>query len=162
MLFVRSTRKDPDPVTDLESTLEQLPDAAIRDLDHIVLLGTEGDLHLPGSTLAPLIDRRRLLDGMAVAHWRATLPTEYGVAMHRVAGDPAHLVRMGLRIPRARCVDLNETDLMHMAEVIGPGLDEGEFASVSAAYVVADEDHVRLSAQDFLADLGPRWQQLTA
>ncbi len=157
ILFLRTTHADPDPVSDLEACLERVPDASIREVQHLVLVGTNGNLHLPASVARPLLDRRESLDRTAVAQLRSGLRPDYGVALHRVAGDPASLLRIGLRIPRQRCLDLNEVDLRGLAQAIGPLLDDQSAQDAVVGYIVADEDHVRLLAQELVADLAPRW-----
>lgn len=160
ILFVRSPRAEPDPVSDLEACLEHLPDAAARDLDHAILLGAQGSLHVPGTVLRPLVERRAQLDRAAVARLRAGLDPAYGLGWHRVAGDPAGVERLGIRIPRSRCVDLNEPDLLGLARALGPNLEDGTVARSHVAYLIADEDHVRLTGAELAADLAPRWREL--
>lgn len=158
ILFLRTTRAEPDPVSDLEACLERVPDAALRELQHIVLVGTNGNLHLPASVGRPLFERREALDHAAVGHLRATLASDYGVGLHRVAGDPAGLLRLGLRIPRLRCLDLTEPDLRGLADALGPLLDDGTAETAAVGYIVADHDHVRLLAGELISDLAPRWE----
>lgn len=159
ILFLRTTHADPDPVSDLEACLERVPDASLRGVQHLVLVGANGNLHLPASVARPLLDRREALDRTAVAQLRAGLRPDYGVAVHRVAGDPASLLRIGVRIPRQRCLDLNEVDLRAMAQTVGPLVDDRSTQGAVVGYIVADEDHVRLQADELLADLAPRWEE---
>lgn len=159
ILFLRTTHADPDPVSDLEACLERVPDASLREVQHLVLVGTNGSLHLPASVARPLLDRREALDRTAIAQLRAGLRPDYGVALHRVAGDPAGLLRIGIRIPRQRCLDLNEVDLRGMAQAVGPLLDDQSTQGAVVGYIVADDDHVRLMAHELLSDLAPRWEE---
>lgn len=160
LLFVRAPAEQPDPINDLEACLFQLPDWAVLDLDDVFLLGTRGSFHVPGRAVAPVLDRRNRLDRATLDHLRATLDPNYGVALHRVIGDTANAVRLGLRIPRTRVSDLGEPDLLRLAESLGPLLDSGEAGAAQLAYVLADEDHVRLRGGDLMADLAPRWKEL--
>lgn len=160
LLFVRAASEEPDPINDLEACLLQLPDWAVADIHDVFLLGTRGSFHIPGRAVAPVLERRNRLDRATLDHLRANLDPNYGVALHRLIGDPANAVRLGLRIPRSRVSDLGEPDLLRLAESMGPLLDNGEASTAQLAYVLADEDHIRLRAADLIADLAPRWKEL--
>lgn len=159
-LFLRSPNEDPDPVSDLEGCLERVPDWAVRGLQGVFLLGARNSFHVPGTHVAPLLERRDQLDRGLVDEFRRSLDAQYGVGLRRLLGDPTNLVRLGLRIPRTHTADLSESDLVRMAAATGPLIESGEAAQVQVAYLVADEDHVRLRGDDFLADVTPRWQEL--
>lgn len=160
LLFVRAPTEEPDPINDLEACLLELPDWAVADIQDVFLLGARGSFHVPGRAVQPVLERRARLDRAALEHLRATLDPSYGVALHRVIGDLANAVRLGLRIPRARVSDLGEPDLLRLSESLGPLIDSGEAHVAKLAYVLSDEDHIRLPARDLLLDLAPRWEDV--
>lgn len=160
LLFLRSPRAEPDPVSDLEDCLERVPDWALADVTDVFLLGGTGSFHVGAKTLQPVLDRRRRIDDALLQHWRNELDTNYGLGLHRVTGDPQNLVRLGVRLPRPKVSDLTESDLVRIARAAGPLLESGEAATVRLAYLLAEEDHVRLLGDDFFNDAQPRWTEL--
>ncbi|MBI2077716.1 MAG: hypothetical protein HYT80_04995 [Euryarchaeota archaeon] len=159
-LFLRSPRAEPDPIADLEDCLERVPDWAVNDVQDAFLLGDLGSFHVHGSTLQPVLDRRQRIDATLLSHWRDHLDPHYGLGLHRIAGDPLNLVRLGLRLPRDRVADLDEADLVRVARAAGPLLETGEAQTIRLVYLLAEQDHVRLGADDFFSDVRPRWEEL--
>ncbi|HLE47879.1 MAG TPA: hypothetical protein VI818_06240 [Candidatus Thermoplasmatota archaeon] len=160
LLFLRSPRREPDPVTDVEECIERMPDWALTDLHDIFLLGDVGSFHLPATSIRPILERRQRIDATILQHWRDNLDTHYGLGLERVVGDPQNLVRLGVRIPQPRISDLSEADLVRIARVAGPLLASGESPTVRLVYILAEEGHVRMSGDDFFADIQPRWEEL--
>jgi hypothetical protein len=157
-LFVRSPRPEPDPVNDLEAGLNAVPDWALLDLTDVVLLGTRQNFHVPARAAQPIIERRRRVDEAALKALRAHLDPHYGHGLHRVTGDPASTNRLGLRIPKPSVQGLDDHDLNRFAQALGPDLQT--LQDVRVAYVLADEDHVRLRGDEVVADLTPRWRDV--
>lgn len=159
-LFVRSPNEEPDPVADLEACLDRVPDWATRDISDVFLLAARGSFHVPATTAHPLLERRLHIDEALVQGFRSALDPNYGLRLDRVADDPDDHLRMGIRVPRTRVAELTETDLVRLTHVVGPLLDDGRSATIRFAYLIAEEDHLRLPGEDLFADVAPRWRDL--
>jgi hypothetical protein len=159
-LFLRSGASVPDPVADLEQGFEVAPAWAVRGLSAVYLLGTRSDLHVPGHVARPVYDRRVRLDAELAREALATCDVQYGVRAHRTVADPPNHERLLVRIPRERCAELQEADLVELARRIGPLHELGALRFVRTCHLVAETDHVRFRARDFLDDIVARWTVL--
>lgn len=156
-LFLRSAHATPDPVADLEHGFEVTPLWAVRGISDVFLLGTQSDLHVPGHVARPVYDRRVRLDADLAQEALASCDVHYGIRAHRTAADPPGHERLLVRLPRERCAELQEADLVELARRIGPLHETGALRYVRTCHLVAERDHLRFRADEFLGDLLDRW-----
>lgn len=156
-LFIRAAGDHPDVVHDLERALEDVPSWCAYGLEAVFVLGARGDLHIPSYTVLPALEMRDRLDAELAQDARARLDVHYGSDVMRVRGDPRGLRRLRIRVPRERVVEVSEPDLVAIADALGPSLDAGRLRDVRLCLLVAEADHLRFRAVDFLADVGTRW-----
>ena len=161
-LFIRTAGAEPDPVADLEAGLEGAPSWVGNNLAAVLLLSDKAGLHIPAYSVLPLLEARQRIDEQVAKDARAHLDVHYGFAVSRFSSDPRSLLRLVVRIPRERVVDLGEADLIAFARTLGPPLDAGKFRQVRVCQVVAEQDGLRFRAADFLADVAARWGPLRA
>lgn len=157
-IFIRSAGDDPNPVLDLERGLEHVPSWAAHRLAAVILLGGTRALHIPAYTALPFLEARERSDLEWAQNARAHLDARYGFTMRRAPGDPGHQERLLVRVPRERIVDVAEPDLVALADTLGPVLDAGTLQPVAVVLLVAQQDHLRFRARDFLDDIAARWE----
>lgn len=157
-LFLRSATETPDPVADLEAGFEIVPVWVVKGLSDVFLLGRRADLHIPGSIARPVFDRRTQLDAVLARETTETVDVHYGLRIHRTAADPHGATRLLARVPRAHCTELQEADLLELARRVGPLHESGQLRGVRTVHLVAEGDHVRFRARDFLGDLLDRFR----
>jgi len=160
LLFLRSASAVPDPVADLEQGFEIAPPWAVRGLSDVYLLGSLSDLHVPGHVARPVYDRRLQVDADLAREALATCDVQYGVRLHRTSADPHGHERLLVRIPRERCAELQEADLVELARQVGPMHELGALRHVRTCHLVAEQDHIRFRARDFIGDVLERWNTL--
>lgn len=158
-LFVRSPRTDPDPVLDVDAALEAAPQWALTTLNDVLLLGSQSDLHVPSHIVRPVVEQILRADEAIARDVRSRLDVHYGVEVRRIPSDPVDVQRLLLHVPRQRCADVSESDLVALAQRLGPWLDQ-ETPNVRACHLVAEQDALRLPAAEVLEDLRQRWSSL--
>ncbi len=159
-LFLRAASEVPHPIHDFEGGLEGVAPWDLQQINDVFLLGSRQDLHVPGSIARPVIDARLRNDLQLARGARGQLDVQYGVRLLRIVGDPVDEERLFVRVPRDRCADVTEADLVALAERIGPLHDAGSLKTVRTCFLLAEGDHLRFRARDFVADMADRWLPL--
>jgi hypothetical protein len=158
-LFIRVPVEVPDAVTDLERAVEELPAWAGDGTAAVYLVGLKRTVHVPGYTVQPLIRQRERAEAEQAVQLRGQLREGYDAVSYRSGGDPYRLLRLAVRLPRARVSDLSDEDLDGVAHATGALVDDGRHRHVDTVILVADEDHLRITARDFFADVADRRSQ---
>lgn len=158
LLFVRTTQSNPDPVVDLERGLDRAPAWVLDGLTDVVLLGQRVDLRVPGHIARPVLEARLRLDAEIARHARSTLDVQYGVGTWRHAADPPGTGRLLARVPRDRCAEISEADLLRLAQHVGPLHEAGTLRTLHACHLVAELDQLRFQPDEFVGDLVERWR----
>lgn len=159
-LFLRAAHDDPDPVLDLEAGLQSVPSWVTQGLASVLLIGARSLLHVPAYSVLPVLQARDEFDQRLVQDARAHLEAAYGLRLAAAPGDLPATQRLFVRVPRERCLDLVEADLVELARRVGPLQDADELRCVHACHLVAEHDALRFRAADFLGDLAQRWTLL--
>lgn len=152
VLVVRSPKEEPDVVADLEDALLYLDEDDADAADLVLLVGSEAVLRVDRRVLAQKVEARRAEDErlLKTAGGHLTEPYDYTVLRGGERGD---VLRLFVRIPKTYARDLSHEDLVHLRANLGPLSDTPKGRAVAAVYLLAREDHARLDAARFFADL---------
>jgi hypothetical protein len=157
-LFIRLPTDEPDPVSDLERALEEVPAWLEGRLASVFLLGNRRSVHVPGYSANPILAERNRIDAVQASELRTRLREAFDSLIYRSTGDGLNLLRLGIRLPKPQVAQLDENDLNGLAFSVGHLLDSGAHKDIPSVLIVADEDHLRLRGRDVFADLLPRWK----
>jgi hypothetical protein len=156
ILVVRVPRDEPDPVNDLEQSVEYLSPADTQDLTAALLVGLKRTLAVPVQPFTDLMARRVQHDHDQCIELRRRIPGETGHLVYRHPADPKKVLRLGLRVPHDHVRSVSDTDSARWSTELGPGLKSGKYSGVRAVYLIARKDDVRIDGDLFFQDLRER------
>lgn len=156
ILVVRVPREEPDPVNDLEQSVEYLSPADTQDLTAALLVGLKRTIAVPTQPFVDLMARRVQHDHDQCQELRKRIPAETGHLVYRHPADPKKVLRLGLRVPHDHVKSVSDSDSARWSAELGPGLKSGKYSGVRAVYLIARKDDVRIDGDLFFQDLKER------
>lgn len=152
ILVVRVPRPEPDIIQDLETAVDHLAAGDTDDITAALLVGDAKPLAVPIHPFMQLMAQRVQFDDQQCRQLRAAM-VHGAHKLYRAPGDAKKTLRLALRVHRPRVDDITDADMETWAALLGPDLDGGRLTGTRAVYLIADDDHARVSADLFFHDL---------
>ncbi|MGQ0537117.1 MAG: hypothetical protein ACT4PT_13720 [Methanobacteriota archaeon] len=144
-MVVRAEKELPDPFTDVERASHFLCHASLDGVSDVFVASERKILRIDPRVVAQQVSYRVRENAQIAAELRQIMAREHGA--HSFHHPITNAKCVGVRVPRLRAEGTLPADAATLVEKLG----EPEVRVAEGIYVIADEDHLRLSSDEFLA-----------
>ncbi len=144
ILVIRTQRKFPDIVNDLENIVNKLDLRDVNQLSHALIIGDEEVVGIPLDAIDTLMTRRTEDDERIASDLGEKLIEPYTTLLFESDNDPMKTLRLGIRIAG----NLKELKPQQLPEILFSKIKSLPRHS-EVIYLLAEDGYLRLSGSDF-------------